>query len=139
VSTYVDAVGAYAAWINAQTTGLVGVGNPLQMGAHFKHLQGATPGTYALLEELPARHSGDSPEDPDMMAVISAQVYGGTRSAATAAAVALAEAVSGLTGMPASVPGAILWAADDVQGPTWAPDGDYPRLLVQATIRMRPA
>lgn len=139
MSTYVDAAGAARAWINAQTTGLVGAGNPLQKGAHLHHLVGARPAVYTLIEELPAQRSADSPEDPDMMAVLSFQVYGDTREAATAGAVALAEALSGLSGMPAFVTGAKLWVSDDIQGPYWAPDGDTPRLILQATIRMRPA
>lgn len=137
--TYVDSVGATAAWINGRTATLVGYGMPLQKGAHLRHLEGAASATYALLEELPATRSPDSPESPDMMATVSAQVYGGTREAATAAAVALAEELSTqLTGMPALVPGAVLMVCDDIQGPTWAPDDDYPRLLVQFTIRVRP-
>lgn len=142
MSTYVDAVGRMSDWINAQSTDLVGPGNPLQHGAHFQYLRGATPAVFALIEELPGRTSDDSPEDPDMMAVLSFQVYGTngvTRKAATAGAVALAEALGSLKGMPAVVPGAVLWVADDVQGPYWAPDGDTPRLILQATIRMRPA
>lgn len=138
--TYVDAVGAVAAWVNGRTSTLVGYGKPLQKGAHLRHLEGAASATYALLEELPASRSLDSPESPDMMAVISAQVYGGTREATTAAAVALAEELStNLQGVPAAVTGATLMMCDDIQGPTWAPDGEYPRLLVQFTIRLRPA
>lgn len=138
MSTYVDAVGALRAWINAQTTGLVGAGNPLQLGAHMRHVQGAAPAVYVLLEELPARQSGDAAEDPDMLAVVSCQVYGGTREAATNGAVALANAIAGLSGMPAVVTGAKLWASDDVQGPYWSPDGDLSRLILQATVRMTP-
>lgn len=138
MSTFVDAVGAARLWINAQTTGLVGVGNPLQAGAHLKHLQGATPAVYVLLEELPSRPTDDSPEDPDMLAILSFQVYGGTREATTAGAVALANALMTLQGMPAVVAGAKLWVSDDVQGPYWAPDGNLPRLIIQATVRMSP-
>jgi hypothetical protein len=39
--TYVDAVGAVRAWINGRTATLVGLGHPLQKGAHFKRLDGA--------------------------------------------------------------------------------------------------
>lgn len=138
--TFVDAVGAAQAWINSRTATLVGLGNPLQKGAHLRHLEGAASATYALLEELPATRSFDSPESPDMMATISAQVYGGTREATTAAAVALAEELSTqLMGQPADVTGATLMVCDDIQGPTWVPDDDYPRLLVQFTLRLRPA
>jgi hypothetical protein len=138
--TYVDALGAMRAWINSRTATLVGPANPLRSGAHLKHLEGATPGTYAYLEELPAFRSVDSPENPDMMATLSAQVYGGTREAATAAAVALAEELSTqLCGCSASVAGATIFVSDDIQGPTWAPDQEVPRLIVQFTVRVRPA
>lgn len=138
--TYVDSVAALREWINGRTSTLVGYGHPLQKGAHLQHLEGATPATYALLEELPASRSLDAPESPDMMAVISAQVYGGTREAATAAAIALAEELSStLTGAAVGVTGGLLLVVDDIQGPTWAPDADLPRLLVQFTVRLRPA
>lgn len=138
--TYVDAAGVMAGWINGRTGTLVGLGMPLQKGAHLRHLQSATPTTYALLEELPSARSADSPESPDMQAYLSAQVYGGTREAATAAAVALAEELSTvLCGCAVPVTGAVIWVADDIQGPTWAPDGDTPRLVVSFTVRLRPA
>lgn len=138
--TYVDAVGAMSAWINARTTTLVGPGMPLQLGAHLKKLGGGQPATYAFLEEQFPFRSVDSGENPDMMAVLTAQVYGGTREAATTAAVALAEEISTeLDGRPAYVPDAVLFAADDIQGPSWLPDGDLARLLLNFTVRMRPA
>jgi hypothetical protein len=137
--TYVDAVGAVRAFINGRTTTLVGLGYPLQKGAHFKRLDGAADATYALLTES-ASYRSSGAESPDMMAVIDAQVYGGTREEATAAAVALAEELSTVLNGPAvSVPGATLFAADEFTGPLWAPDGDLPRLSLTFTVRMRPA
>ena len=137
--TYVDAVGAVKAWINSRTATLVGVGKPLQKGAHTKHIRGALSACYAYLEEGSSLQTGGA-ENPDMLASVSAQVYGGTREAATAAAVALAEEVTGgLAGRAASVPGAQLQVADDITGPLWAPDGDMPRLLVQFSVWCRPA
>jgi hypothetical protein len=139
VSTYVDSVSVIRAWINGRTATLVGAGHPLQKGAHLKHLDGAASATYALIEEITALRSDDAAEDPDMMSVLSAQVYGGTREAATAAAVALAEELSSqLCGCQAAVTGALIFVADDIQGPTWAPDNDVPRLIVQFTVRVRP-
>lgn len=138
--TFADAAGAMRLWILSRTATLVGVGNPLQLGAHLKRIDGGQAAAYALLEELPGSRSLDSAENPDMMATISAQVYGGTRETATAAAVALAEELSTqLQGVPASVAGALILAVDDIQGPTWAPDADVPRLLVQFTVRLRPS
>jgi hypothetical protein len=136
--TYVDALAAMRYWINSRPS-LVGLGMPLQEGAHLKHLKGVAPATYAYLEEQTSTRSTDSAENPDMMAALSAQVYGGTREAATAAAVALCEEISTqLCGCQASVPGATLFVADDIQGPSWVPDGSVPRLLVQWTVRVRP-
>lgn len=140
MATYVDSVAVMRAWINGRTATLVGLGHPLQKGAHLKHLDGAASAAYALIEEVTALRSDDSPEDPDMMSVLAAQVYGGTREAATAAAVALAEELSGqLAGRQSAVPGAVIFVSDDIQGPTWAPDQDAPRMIVQFTVRVRPA
>jgi hypothetical protein len=137
--TYVDVVGAVRAWINSRTA-LVGLGRPLQKGAHFKRLDGAADATYALLTEAASYRSPNAPEAPDMMAVIDAQVYGGTREEATTAAVALAEELStGLAGIPAAVPDASLQVADDFTGPLWAPDNETPRLTLTFTVRIRPA
>lgn len=138
--TYVNALDVMRTWINSRTTTLVGAGKPLQKGAHLRFLLGATPGTYAFLEEQPATRSLDSPENPDMIATLTAQVFGGTREDATTAAVALAEELSTqLCGCQQAVPGAIIWVSDDIQGPSWVPAGELPRLLVTFTVRVRPA
>lgn len=138
MATYADAAGAVREWINAQPM-LVGAGNPLQLGAHLKHVQGAAPAVYAYIEELPARQSDDLAEDPDMLAVLSFQVVGGTREAATAGAVALAEAFTTLSGRAVLTTSATIRVADDIQGPYWSPDGDLPRLILQAAVRLTPA
>jgi len=137
--TYVDAVPAMQAWINSRSE-LVGLGNALQLGAHLKKLGGGEPAAYAFLEEQFSVRSADSAESPDMQAALSAQVYGGTREAAGRAATALAEELStALCGSQAAVDGAVIFVADDIQGPSWVPDGDKPRYLVNWTARMRPA
>lgn len=136
--TYTDALAAMRFWINSRP-GLVGSGMPLGEGAHLKHLKGVAPVTYAYLEEQVSTRSTDSAENPDMMAALSAQVYGGTREAATNAAVALAEEISTqLCGCAVLVPGATMFVADDIQGPSWFPDGAVPRLLLSWTVRVRP-
>lgn len=138
--TYVNALDVMRTWINSRTATLVGPGMPLQKGAHLQHLTGATPVTYAFLEEQSATRSLDSPENPDMMATLSAQVFGGTRKDATDAAVVLAEELSTqLCGCQAAVPGAVIWVGDDIQGPSWIPLDGLPRLLVTFTVRVRPA
>jgi hypothetical protein len=137
--TYADAIGAMAEWINSRTGTLVGAGNPLQMGAHLKHPEGGNPAAYAFLEEGFSIRSEDSPESPDMLAVMSAQVYAGTRKAASDAATALAEELSTeLTGRGTSVTGARIMVADDIQGPQWQPDRELPRYLLGFTVRIRP-
>lgn len=137
--TFVDALGVMREWINSRTDTLVGQGNPLQLGAHLKKLSGGEPATYAFLEEQLSTRSPDAPENMDMLAILSAQVYGGTREAATNGAVALAEELSTqLEGAAQTVGAALVIVADDVQGPSWFPDGDIPRLLVNWTVRLRP-
>lgn len=138
--TYTDAVGAVKAWINGNAA-LSGLGNPLQKGATTKHLIGAASACYAYLEETTTTQGGGA-ENPDMFASIGAQVYGGTREAATLAAVALAEELTqlALSGRPASVTGATILVADNITGPSWAPDEtDTPRLLLQFDVQVRPA
>jgi hypothetical protein len=137
--TYTDALGAMRAWINSRTDTLVGVDKPLTMGAHLKKVMGGQPTIYAFLEEQFSYRSDDAPESPDMMAAMSAQVYGGTREAVGTAATALAEEISSnLEGRGAIVSGALLMVGDDIQGPSWFPDGDLPRMLLNFTVRMRP-
>ena len=137
--TYADAVGAMREWINSRTATLVGVGFPLQQGAHLKRISGGAPAAYAYIEDGFSLRSDDSPESPDLIAAMSAQIYADTREAATAAAVALAEEISTqLDGRPWSVTGATIYAADDIQGPSFVPDGERPRLLLNGTVRVRP-
>lgn len=144
VKTYSDALGAIKAWINSRTDRLVGDGKPLQLGGHLKKLEGGTPATYAFLEEQFSVRSDDAPESPDMMAALSAQIYGGTREAVGMAAAALAEELSTyLDGSTVSVVTTSLgdvrlMVGDDIQGPSWFPDGDLPRMLLNFTVRMQP-
>ena len=138
--TYVDAVGVMGAWINSRTATLVGAGKPLQMGAHFKKISGGAPAAYAYLEEGISFRTQDSPENFDMLAALSAQIYSDTRETAALAATALAEELSTqLEGNPVTIGGAIICAVDDIQGPAYVPDGDRPRLLLNWTARLRPA
>ena len=141
--TYVDALAAARAWINSRTATLVGPGLPLQLGAHLRYVQGGEPATYAFLEEQLSYRSDGGAESPDMMAALSAQIYGGTREAVGTAARALAEEISTqLDGTPwlvdAGSQSVALLASDDIQGPSWFPDGDKPRMLLNFTIRMQP-
>jgi hypothetical protein len=130
--TYADAVGVMREWINSRTATLVGVGHPLQQGAHLKRISGGAPAAYAYLEEGVSFRS--------MLASMSAQIYADTREAAGLAATALAEELSTqLEGRETAVTGALIYAVDDIQGPAYVPDGDRPRLLLNWTVRIRPA
>ena len=141
--TYADSLAAMRAWINSRTDRLVGIGNPLQLGAHLKKLQGGEPATYAYLEEQLSSRTDDAPESPDMLAVMSAQIYGGTREAVGTAAIALAEELStyleGAGQVVATASADVLvMVVDGIQGPSWFPDGDKPRMLLNWTSRIRP-
>lgn len=137
--TYVNSLGVMREWINSRTGTLVGAGNPLQLGAHLKKILGGQPSAYAFLEEQFSTRSLDAGENPDMMAALSAQIYGGTREAATTAAIALAEELStAFDGTPVLTPDALIMAVDEIQGPAWFPAGDMPRLMLNWTTRMRP-
>lgn len=141
--TYADALGTMRAWINSRTGTLVGPGMPLQMGAHLKYLLGGEPATYAFLEEQLSTRSVDAPENPDMWATMSAQVYGGTREAVATAVTALAEEIStqlqgGGQVVQLDSGSVLMMVADDIQGPSWFPDGDKPRMLLNWTTRIRP-
>lgn len=143
--SYVDAVGALREWINSRTTNLVGVGKPLQKGAHFRHLVGAGSACYAYLTLLPGTYLPLGAESPVIISRISAQVYGPTLEAVAIAAATLAdELCEGLKGMPQTVAlpsGAFvkIHVSDDITGPSDLPDGDYPRQIMDFNCVMSPA
>lgn len=138
-TTVVDAVGAARTWINSRTDRLVGLGKPLQKGAHLKSLDGAADTCYAYLTLLPGSTVGGGAESGQMYARISAQVYGPTLEAVTYASVALAdEVVTYLAGQWADVGGVRIWCGDDVTGPSDVPDGNLPRHVVDFTLIMQP-
>lgn len=138
MATFVDAEAALRDWVNAQGT-LVGQGNPLPKGAHLHELRGAANTCYALLSVVTGGVALGA-EDPDHRARVSASIYGPTKEAATAAAVAYANALTGLTG-PVAMTGAscLLIDSDSITGPLWSPDRVGPRLLVDADLYLRPA
>jgi hypothetical protein len=136
--TYVDAVGAAKTWINGRTDTLVGEGNPLQKGAEAKPLDGAATACYAYLSVVGTTHFGGA-ENPDTAARLSAQVYGpNTRSVALAASALADEITTELAGRWADVPGARMYVADDVDGPSDQPDGNLPREVVDFTVILTP-
>lgn len=143
--SYVDALGASREWINSRTTTLVGVGHPLQMGAHLKRLTGAASASYAYLTLLPGTYLPLGAESPVIISRISAQVYGPSLEAVTFASVALADEIcEGLKGNPQTVTLASgasvkIFVSDDLTGPSDLPDGDFPRHLVDWNVVMTPA
>jgi hypothetical protein len=128
--TYLDAAGAVRDWVNAQAA-LVGVGNPLQLGASLKQREGAASACYGLIVELPAYLWGGA-EQPSHGQRISMQIYGPTKEAAALAAVAYGNALMPLLqGVRSVTPqGVLIVGVDNVDGPTWIPDGDEPRYVV---------
>jgi len=138
VVTYVDAEAAVAAWVNTQTGTLVGEGRPLSKGAHLHELRGAATACYARLSVVGGAATLNA-ENPDHRARISASIFGPTKEAAAAAAVAYANALRGLDGRPATMGAATGLVADAVVGPLWAPDGAGPRYLVDADFYLRAA
>jgi len=140
VAAFVDAERAVADWVNSLTDTLVGVDNPLAKGAHLHELRGAASSCYAWLS-LVGGSPTVSPENPDHRARISASVYGTTKEAATAAALAYANALLTLDGRPQPMTGAtcLVVDPDSISGPLWLPDRAGPRLLVDADFFFRAA
>lgn len=143
-TTFVDAVGATREWINSRTSTLVGPGNPLQKGAHLRELEGAADTCYAYLTLLPGTGTTGGAESPQMLARISASIYGPTVEAITNASVALAdELLTGLAGqwttVGAGAKAVQIWVGDDITGPADVSDGNLPRHVVDFTLIMQPA
>lgn len=136
--TYVDPLGPYQAWVNAQTD-LVGVGKPLGKGAVLRRQRAATPTCYVHIMQAGTARVGGA-ESPDMRARIGGQVFGPTEEAAAKAAAAYAEMVSArLDGTPVVSGDARFLTVDSIVGPLWAPDRDEPRYLVDVELILRPA
>ena len=93
----VDAEGAVRDWINSLTEDLVGLGNPLQLGAHLDRLRSPARGCYAWLIRVGGSRSMTA-ERPFDLARISASVYGTTKKTAADAASAYVAALESLDG-----------------------------------------
>lgn len=141
VGTFVDAERAIADWVNSLTGSLVGLGQPLAKGAHLNAMRGAASSCYALLTLLPASVALGV-ENPDMRARVSASIYGPTKEAATAAALAYADALLTLDGRRQPMGDAadcLVVDPDSISGPLWTPDQAGPRLVVDADFYLRAA
>lgn len=134
----VDAEAAARAWINSRTGTLVGPDHPLPKGAVLTRLDGPPPPVYVLVTDPVGASLAFGVESPDMRAPLSFQVYGPTKGAAAAGALALAnEMLSELAGRPALVDlpdgsSATILVVDNVDGPAWQPDFGSPRYVVTA-------
>lgn len=138
-TSFVDAEGLAADWLNRQAD-IVGEDRPLPKGAHLSaRLTGALSACYALLMQV-GGSTANGAENPDQVARISAQIYGPTKAAAATAAAVYADALANrLAGRPfVTVAGTILFV-DNISGPTWSPDFDEARYLVDADFYVRPA
>lgn len=135
MTTFIDGLAAVKLWVNSQTATLVGPGNPLPLGAVLKQggVQGAADSTYGFIFELPASTWGGA-ENASMRSRISMQIYGPTKESACDGAIAYADAVQSLiNGARVTLSGGVtLLGADDLVGPSWLPDGDEPRYVVDA-------
>ncbi len=138
---FVDAEAVIRAWINTRTATLVGAGLPLPLGCHLNRLRSPQAGAYCLLERIGGYDDrGDAPIDT---ARVSFQVYASTKQAAALAATALAnELRTALDGSqtPVVVDGATrrILAVDSITGPSFYPDGDEDRYVVDALILVTP-
>lgn len=113
----VDAEGAVRDWINTQTTALVGVGNPLQLGAFLDRLRSPAKGAYALISRVGGSRSLTA-ERPFDLAMISASIYGTTKKDACDAAVAYVNALEALDGHRTPMGETVVCqAVDNIFGP----------------------
>lgn len=141
LAAFVDAEAVIRAWINTRTVTLVGQGNPLPYGCHLNRLRSPQAGAYAVLERIGGFDDpGDAPIDT---ARVSFQVYASTKQAAAVAATALAnELRTGLDGsqQALAVDGATrrLLTVDAITGPSFYPDGDEDRYVVDALVLLTP-
>lgn len=140
LAAFTDAEAAIRVWLNGRSN-LVGQGNPLPLGVHLNALRSTQGGAYALCERIGGYDDpGDAPVDT---ARIAFNVYASTKQAAAIAATALAnELRTGLDGTQQTVvvDGATrrLLGCDSITGPSFYPDGDEDRYVVDALILVTP-
>lgn len=141
LAAFVDAEAVVRAWINSRTATLVGAGKPLAHGCFLNPMRSPDRGAYAKLERIGGYDDpGDAPVDH---ARVSFQVYASTKQAAAIAATALAnELRTGLDGTQQTVvvDGVTrrLLGCEGITGPSYYPDGDEDRYVVDALILVTP-
>lgn len=119
----VDATGAVRAWVNSLTTDLVGLGNPLPLGAHIGPLRSPASGSYVKLRRVGGSRALTA-ERPFDRARISATVCGLTIQSAAVAAAAYCTALEALALGGAATPMGelvVCQVVDDITGPVELP------------------
>lgn len=134
MSTYLDAAAALKEWVN-DVSGLAGTGGPLPLGASLNRRDGGANVAYGYVVELPSSTWAGA-ENPSMLGRLSLQIYGPTREAASVGATAYCEALLSLQlGNRVTLPSGItIVGCDSIDGPSWLPDGDEPRYVVDAEL-----
>lgn len=130
-----DVEGALRDWINSLVGDLVGVDTPLMLGAHLRRLRSPARGCYALLSRVGG--TGDWNDNADR-ARISAGVYGPTKESALLAAIAYANRLRTIGTVQPVVGNVRLRVVDNMTGPTYVPDIDEERYLIDADIYVLP-
>lgn len=123
-----------AEWVNGSP--IAGSnGGPVVKGAHLQKLRTGAAGSFLVISSL------GGPDDDDVnifLARVSAAAYGASKADAKATAVAYANLLRSQAA-PVRLSGATLYAVEDVDGPTWVPDGAEPRYIVDATFVFQPS
>lgn len=137
-TVYIDVLAALKTWIGAQS-GLTGPNSPLPLGAHIgEPLRSPYRGSYVLLSRIGGGPDPAAEANVDQ-ARISGAVYGTTKRHAGLAANAYANLLVAQSGYPSAIPGGRLLTVTDVTGPTYIPDGDEDRYLVDAVFHIQPS
>jgi hypothetical protein len=137
-TVYIDVLAAVKNWVD-HLPGLTGPGSPLPLGAHIgDQLRSPYRGSYVLLTRIGGGPDPLADANVDQ-ARISGAVYGTNRRFAGLAANAYANALVAQAGYPSPVPGGRLLTVTDVTGPTYIPDGDEERFLVDAVFHIQPS
>jgi hypothetical protein len=132
----VDATGAVRDWVNSLTTDLVGMGNPLQLGAHPAPLRSPAKGAYAKLLRVGGSREL-TVERPFDRARISATICGLTIESTAAAAAAYCTAVEALALGGAATPMGdlvVCQVVDDITGPIELPPESGSTLEYRALV-----
>lgn len=134
MASFIDAEDVMRGWVNGLTgaNGLVGVGNPLALGAHLHRLRSPFRGSYALLSTVGSPDSLTE-ERVTFSCRVSASIYGITKENAAQAALAYANRLLTLSQLHPVVDGVQLAAADGITGPLYLPDTEE-RYMVDADI-----